>query len=96
MTQVVDVVKQEKNHATELIEDFMIAANGVVARMLEKVSSLRRIVKQPERWDRIVQLAATYGEKLPADPGFQSAQRFSDQAQDGRPGSFCRSFPRRD
>jgi VacB/RNase II family 3'-5' exoribonuclease len=64
--QVVDVVNQQKNHATELIEDFMIAANGVVARMLEKVSSLRRVVRQPERWDRIVQLAATYGEKLPA------------------------------
>jgi VacB/RNase II family 3'-5' exoribonuclease len=66
--QVVDVVKQQKNHATELIEDFMIAANGVVARMLEKVSSLRRIVKQPERWDRIVQLAADHGIKLPPDP----------------------------
>jgi VacB/RNase II family 3'-5' exoribonuclease len=67
-TLVVDVVKQQKNHATELIEDFMIAANGVVARMLDKVSSLRRIVKTPERWDRIVQLAATHGEKLPAEP----------------------------
>jgi len=66
--QVVDVVKQQKNRATELIEDFMIAANGVVARMLEKVSSLRRIVKQPERWDRIVQLAASHGEKLPPQP----------------------------
>src|SRR5271168_3147869 len=63
--QVVGVVKQQRNHATELIEDFMIAANGVVARMLERVSSLRRIVKQPERWDRIVQLALTHGEKLP-------------------------------
>jgi VacB/RNase II family 3'-5' exoribonuclease len=67
-SQVVDVVKQQKNHATELIEDFMIAANGVIARMLEKVSSLRRIVKQPERWDRIVQLAADQGIKLPPDP----------------------------
>jgi VacB/RNase II family 3'-5' exoribonuclease len=66
--QVVDMVKQQKNRATELIEDFMIAANGVVARMLEKVSSLRRIVKQPERWDRIVQLAAEHGIKLPPDP----------------------------
>ena len=66
--QVVDVVNQQKNHATELIEDFMIAANGVVARMLEKVSSLRRIVKTPERWDRIVQLAAKNGEQLPAQP----------------------------
>jgi VacB/RNase II family 3'-5' exoribonuclease len=66
--QVVDVVKQQKNRATELIEDFMVAANGVVARLLEKVSSLRRIVRTPERWDRIVQLAASQGEKLPAQP----------------------------
>jgi len=66
--QVVDVVKQQRNHATDLIEDFMVAANGVVARMLEKVSSLRRIVRTPERWDRIVQLAASKGEKLPAQP----------------------------
>jgi VacB/RNase II family 3'-5' exoribonuclease len=66
--EVVDVANLEKNHATQLIEDFMIAANGVVARKLEKVSSLRRIVKTPERWDRIVQLAATHGIKLPATP----------------------------
>ncbi len=66
--QVIDVVKQEKNRATELIEDFMVAANGVVARKLENVSSLRRIVRTPERWDRIVKLAATKGEKLPAQP----------------------------
>ncbi len=66
--QVIDVVKQQKNRATELIEDFMVAANGVVARALENVSSLRRIVRSPERWDRIVKLAATKGEKLPAQP----------------------------
>jgi VacB/RNase II family 3'-5' exoribonuclease len=74
--QVVDVVKQQRNRATELIEDFMIAANGVVARLLEKVSSLRRIVKQPERWDRIVQLAATHGEKLPANPDSKALNDF--------------------
>ena len=62
--QVVDVVEQEKNRATELIEDFMIAANGVVARMLEKVSSLRRIVKTPAHWDGIVRLAAAQDETL--------------------------------
>jgi VacB/RNase II family 3'-5' exoribonuclease len=74
--QVVGVQKQQKNHATDLIEDFMIAANGVVARMLEKVSSLQRIVKQPERWDRIVQLAAEYGEKLPSDPDSKALNDF--------------------
>lgn len=68
--KVSDLVKQEKNRATELIEDFMIAANEVVARMLEdnKVSSIRRVVKTPERWNRIVELAAKQGERLPAEP----------------------------
>jgi VacB/RNase II family 3'-5' exoribonuclease len=74
--QIVDVAKQEKNPATDLIEDFMIAANGVVARMLEKVSSLRRIVKTPERWDRIVQLAAEHGAKLPPDPDSKALNDF--------------------
>lgn len=66
--KVVDVVQQQKNRATELIEDFMVAANGVVARALENVSSIRRIVRTPKRWDRIVALAASKGEKLPAEP----------------------------
>lgn len=66
--QVVDIANQQKNRATELIEDFMIAANGVVARLLLNVSSIRRIVRTPKRWDRIVQLAASKGEKLPAEP----------------------------
>jgi VacB/RNase II family 3'-5' exoribonuclease len=86
--QVVDVVKQQRNHATELIEDFMIAANGVVARMLEKVSSLRRIVKQPERWDRIVQLAATYGEKLPAAPDSKALNDFLIKRKAADPDHF--------
>jgi VacB/RNase II family 3'-5' exoribonuclease len=74
--EVVGIVEQQRNRATELIEDFMIAANGVVARMLQRVSSLRRIVKAPERWDRIVQLAAECGEKLPADPDSKALNDF--------------------
>ena len=74
--QVVAVVKQERNRATDLIEDFMVAANGVVARFLENVSSLRRIVRTPKRWDRIVQLAATKGEKLPAQPDSKALNDF--------------------
>ncbi len=79
--QVVDVVSEEKNPATDLIEDFMIAANGVVARMLEKVSSLRRIVKTPERWDRIVQLAAQHGGNLPPDPDSKALNDFLSSAK---------------
>jgi exoribonuclease R len=74
--QVVDVVKQQKNRATELIEDFMVAANGVVARLLENVDSLRRIVRTPKRWDRIVALAVTKGEKLPAQPDSKALNDF--------------------
>ena len=87
--QVVGVENQEKNHATELIEDFMIAVNGVVARMLEKVSSLRRIVKEPKRWDRIVQLAATYGEKLPAEPDSKALNNFLIKRKAADPDHFA-------
>ncbi len=87
--QVVDMQNEQKNRATELIEDFMIAANGVVARMLQKVSSLRRIVKQPERWDRIVALAATYGEKLPPDPDSKALNDFLLKRKAADPDHFA-------
>jgi exoribonuclease-2 len=68
--QVSGIRVAQKNRATELIEDFMIGANGVIARMLadKRVSSISRVVKSPERWDRIVELAAKLGEKLPSEP----------------------------
>ena len=66
--QGIGVVK--KNRATELIENFMVAANGVMARSLTNagVCSIRRVVKTPERWARIVELAAQHGGTLPAEP----------------------------
>jgi exoribonuclease-2 len=87
--QIVSIAPQQKNRATELIEDFMIAANGVVARMLEKVSSLRRIVKTPERWDRIVQLASEHGEKLPADPDSKALNEFLLRRKAADPDHFA-------
>ena len=66
--EVVDIAAQQKNRATELIEDFMIATNEIVARTLESLGlpSIRRIVKSPERWPRIVELARSLGTALPA------------------------------
>jgi exoribonuclease-2 len=66
--QVQGINTRKKNRATELIENFMIAANGVMAQTLMNagVPSIRRVVKTPERWPRIVELAARYGETLPA------------------------------
>jgi VacB/RNase II family 3'-5' exoribonuclease len=87
--QVIDVVKQEKNRATDLIEDFMVAANGVVARRLLNVSSLRRIVRTPKRWDRILQLAASKSEKLPAQPDSKALNDFLLRQKAADPDHFA-------
>ena len=65
-----DLLPDEKNRAKQLIEDFMIAANGVTAKYLQKKGfpSLRRVLRTPKRWDRIVALAAELGEQLPPAP----------------------------
>jgi exoribonuclease-2 len=69
----------------------MIAANGVVARMLEarKVSSIRRVVKIPERWDRIVELAARQGEQLPATPDSKALNEFLIKRKTADPDHFA-------
>jgi len=68
--EIRDLAVEEKNRAKELIEDFMIAANGVTARFLEerRIPALRRVVRTPKRWDRIAEVAAQLGEHLPATP----------------------------
>lgn len=86
--EMVGMTGQTRNRATELIEDFMIAANGVVARALEKVPSLRRIVRQPKRWDRIVSIAATYGEKLPTEPDSKALNAFLVKRKGADPDHF--------
>jgi VacB/RNase II family 3'-5' exoribonuclease len=65
-----DLRPDDDNRARQLIEDFMIGANGVAARFLasRRLASLRRVLRTPERWDRIVALAAEHGGHLPAAP----------------------------
>jgi exoribonuclease-2 len=65
---------EQRNRAKDLIEDFMIAANGTTARYLtgEKFPSLRRVVRIPKRWDRIVELASENGFSLPAEADSKS------------------------
>ena len=68
--EIQDLQVDERNRAKEIIEDFMIAANGVTARFLhgKKVSSLRRMVRSPKRWGRIVEIAAQHNSQLPPEP----------------------------
>jgi VacB/RNase II family 3'-5' exoribonuclease len=76
--EIVDIGSQEKNRATSLIEEFMVAANGVVARTFEEagVASIRRIVRTPKRWDRIVELANGLGTTLPVEPDSKALNDF--------------------
>ena len=85
-----ELARQEKNRATEIIEDFMIAANGVTARFLaeKKYPSLRRVVRTPRRWDRIVELAAERKYELPGDPDSVELQKFLIKEQEEDPIRF--------
>ena len=87
---IVGLSLQEKNRARQLIEDFMIAANGVTARFLSdrKVAALRRVVRSPERWQRIVAVAAQYGEKLPGHPDARALEGFLTKRQKADPLRF--------
>jgi VacB/RNase II family 3'-5' exoribonuclease len=69
---------EEKNRAREIIEDFMIAANGVTARFLaaSKFPSIRRVVRIPKRWDRIVEIAAEHKFTLPETPDSKALEEF--------------------
>jgi exoribonuclease-2 len=80
------LVAERRDRAKELIEDFMIAANGAIARFLSERAFpvMRRVVRSPERWQRIVELAAEFGDRLPPAPdagtlhGFLLRRRAAD------------------
>jgi exoribonuclease II len=76
--QVVDILQQVQNRGRQLIEEVMIATNGCTARYLAKHggASLRRVVRSPERWLRIVGVAAEYGESLPSEPDSKALENF--------------------
>jgi exoribonuclease-2 len=76
--KIVDLRQDARNNARMLIEDFMIGANGVTARFLsaKKLPSLRRVVRSPERWDRIERIAEQHGDRLPPDPDAPALEAF--------------------
>jgi exoribonuclease-2 len=76
--QVVDVYHRFTNRARQIIEDFMIAANGVTARFLDGRGQpvFRRVIRSPERWDRVEEVAAELGDHLPPDPDGKALAEF--------------------
>jgi len=88
--QVVDLRLDRKNRAKELIEDFMIAANGVTARFLEKRgwAVLQRVVRSPERWDRIRKVGEEFGDALPAEPDSKALADFLTRRRQADPLRF--------
>ena len=88
--QIRDLKVEGKNRAKELIEDCMIAVNGVTARYLasRNLPSIRRVVRTPKRWGRIVELAGEHGFKLPDAPDSKALDAFLVRAKAADPLQF--------
>jgi VacB/RNase II family 3'-5' exoribonuclease len=89
--EVVDLRVTRKSRARELIEDFMIAANTAIAQRLERAGypSIRRVVHMPKRWPRIVDIARSLGEALPADPDAVALSAFLWRRRAADPDGFA-------
>ena len=88
--KVIDLSVTERNSARDLIENFMIAANVAMAQFLEAkgVFSLRRVVRTPEHWSRIVEIAESLGEKLPGEPDSRALADFMTRRKAVDPAHF--------
>ena len=88
--RIVDLAVVHKNQARDLIEDFMIASNVAIAKFLEARgrSGIRRVVREPERWGRIVELAKRYGTTLPDNPDSLALAKFLAERRAADPERF--------
>jgi exoribonuclease-2 len=89
--RLVELAARERTRSQNIIENFMIAANTALAEFLESegVASLRRVVREPERWPRIVEIAARYGESLPAHANSFALSRFLFQRRAADPAGYA-------
>jgi exoribonuclease-2 len=88
--EIVDLRRDIKNRANDLIEDLMIAANGATARKLNALGypAIRRVVRLPERWDRIVEIARQHGAELPSQPDCRALSAFLTESRHRDPERF--------
>ncbi|MGH7471553.1 MAG: RNB domain-containing ribonuclease [Longimicrobiales bacterium] len=88
--RVIEIACVEPNRARELIENFMVSANVVMAGFLEAhgLPAIRRIVRTPKRWDRIVEIAAETGDTLPDQPDSRALSSFLERRRMADPANF--------
>jgi VacB/RNase II family 3'-5' exoribonuclease len=88
--RIVDLRVVHKNRARDLIEDFMIASNIAIAKYLESQqrAGIRRVVREPQRWHRIVDIAKQHGVRLPADPDSRALASFLIERRTADPDHF--------
>ncbi len=88
--QIRELETDQSNRAKDIVADFMIAVNEMVAIYLKSkgLASIRRIVRSPKRWDRIIELASEHGFKLPAEPDPKALNEFLMQQKAADPLRF--------
>jgi ribonuclease R len=88
--EVSELRAERKNRARDIIEDFMIAANGAIAGYLasKKIPSIRRVVRKPKRWERIVEIASEHGFMLPGEPDARALEDFLTKQKTADPVGF--------
>ena len=88
--KVIDIRQQVQNRARQLIEEVMIATNGCTARFLASRggASLRRVVRSPDRWLRIAEVAKGYGVTLPGEPDSKALEAFLAKRHEADPLRF--------
>ena len=89
--KVIDIAVSPRNRARDIIESFMVAVNGAMARILERrhIPSIRRVVREPRQWGRIVALAAEMNETLPPEPNGAALSAFLARRRAAEPGEFA-------
>lgn len=88
--KVVDITTTDHNTARDLIENLMVSANTAMAVLLDQKGtySIRRIVKEPRRWDKIVEKAKEVGETLPEQPDSKALSAFLSKQKSADPDRF--------
>lgn len=88
--QVTDLVEQPRNTGRLIIENLMIAANGITTRFLEQKGfpTFRRVVREPKRWNRIMDIAEERGSKLPPSPDSRALDEFLNGERERDPVGF--------